>query len=129
MYNSIHIDEKWFFLYKVASSYVLTAEELPPQRQCENKRYITKVMFIAAVARPRYDYDRKTGFDGKLGIFPIVRQRLAKRTTKNQKAGDLITEALSVDKNVYRDLLMNKILPAIEAKWPGTNGFYLCHYR
>lgn len=119
MYDTIHIDEKWFFLYKTATSYILTASEKPPHIECHNKRYITKVMFLAAVARPRYDYNKNRGFDGKLGIFPIVKKRLAKRTTKNQRAGDLITEPLSVDTAVYRSLLLDSVLPAIQSKMPG----------
>lgn len=119
MYDTIHIDEKWFYLYKTATSYIHTPNEKPPHKTCHNKRFITKVMFLAAVARPRYDYDKKRGFDGKLGIFPIVTKRVAKRTTKNQQAGDLITEPLSVDKAVYRELLLKSVLPAIQAKWPG----------
>lgn len=119
MFDTIHIDEKWFYLHKLSNSYILTADETVPYIPCENKRFVTKVMFIAAVARPRFNYERNEGFDGKLGIFPIVGQRLAVRTTKNQCAGELITEAVTVDKVKYRELLLDKILPAIQSKWPG----------
>lgn len=55
MYNSVHIDEKWFFMTKEAERYYLLPEEHEPLRTCKSKRFITKVMFLAAVARPRYD--------------------------------------------------------------------------
>ncbi|KAG3154065.1 hypothetical protein PC128_g22450 [Phytophthora cactorum] len=37
-------------------------------------------MFLAAVARPRYDLRRRTYFDGKLGIWPIVERVQASHT-------------------------------------------------
>ena len=91
----------------------------PPHLTCPSKLFITKVMFLAAVARPRYDYGRNRGFDGKIGIFPSTRLREAKRTTKNQVKGDLIMEPLSVDKTVYYDTLVDDVLPAIKRTWPG----------
>lgn len=125
MYNTVHVDEKWFFVHKVSSRYILTEDEDVPHLICPNKRFITKVMFLAAVARPRYDYTRRRGFDGKIGIFPMVTQRVAKRTTKNQTKGDIITVPLSVDKKVYYDTLKNDVFPAIKQKWPGMGCAYL----
>jgi len=40
---------------KEAEKYYLLAEEEDPQRYCQSKRFISKVMFVAAVARPRFD--------------------------------------------------------------------------
>jgi hypothetical protein len=42
-----------------------------------------KVMFLAAVARPRYDPEGECTFDGKIGMFPFVERVAAKRTSKN----------------------------------------------
>ncbi|ETO76997.1 hypothetical protein F441_07778 [Phytophthora nicotianae CJ01A1] len=53
MYDTVHIDEKWFNLHKGTTKYYLTANEQLPYRSCPNKKYIGKVMFLAAVARPR----------------------------------------------------------------------------
>ncbi|KAF7136472.1 hypothetical protein RHSIM_Rhsim08G0101000 [Rhododendron simsii] len=52
MYNYVHIDEKWFFLSKGAERYYLLPAEKEPHRTCKSKKFITKVMFLAAVARP-----------------------------------------------------------------------------
>ncbi|ETI51616.1 hypothetical protein F443_05081 [Phytophthora nicotianae P1569] len=38
MYNVVHIDEKWFNMYKASSRYYLTADEEMPYRTCPNKR-------------------------------------------------------------------------------------------
>jgi hypothetical protein len=123
-------------IYEVSSRYIITEDEDPPHLTCPNKRFITKVMFLAAVARPQYDYDRQRGFDGKIGIFPLIKYREAKRTTKNQTKGEIFPEPLNVDKKVYYDTLVQQVLPAIKAAWPGTaiSDWYLylpltCAYR
>lgn len=123
MYDTVHVDEKWFYVQKVSNRYILTRDEPEPHLTCANKRFITKVMFLAAVARPRFDYDRNTGFDGKLGIFPIIQEKIAKRTTKNQTRGDTVLQPLSVDRHVYYDLLVSNVLPAIKEMMPGM---WLC---
>ena len=55
MYDYVHIDEKWFYMTKINTNYYLVPGETPPHRTCKSKRYITKVMFMCAVARPRWD--------------------------------------------------------------------------
>ncbi|ETP44282.1 hypothetical protein, variant, partial [Phytophthora nicotianae P10297] len=42
------IDEKWFNMYKASTRYYLSADASLPYRPCLNKRYIGKVLFIAA---------------------------------------------------------------------------------
>ncbi|KAG6971405.1 hypothetical protein JG687_00002064, partial [Phytophthora cactorum] len=53
MYDTVHVDEKWFNMYKASNTFYLTANEAAPYTSSPNKRYIDKVMFLAAVARPR----------------------------------------------------------------------------
>ncbi|ETP44281.1 hypothetical protein F442_09112, partial [Phytophthora nicotianae P10297] len=48
MYDVVHIDEKWFNMYKASTRYYLSADASLPYRPCLNKRYIGKVLFIAA---------------------------------------------------------------------------------
>ena len=38
----------------------------------QSKRYITKVMFLVAVARPVYDIDGSCLFDGKVGCWRVA---------------------------------------------------------
>lgn len=78
-YDYIHIDEKWFYLTQLKRSYYLCLDEEAPHRTCKSKRYITKVMFLAAVARPRFDSNKNCTFNGKIGIWPFVFQQEAKR--------------------------------------------------
>ncbi|KAJ0017708.1 hypothetical protein Pint_10049 [Pistacia integerrima] len=53
MENIIHVDEKWFYMTKQSEKYYLLADEDKPLRTCKSKTLINKVMFRAAVIRPR----------------------------------------------------------------------------
>jgi hypothetical protein len=75
-------------------------------------------MFICDVARPRWDTRANRYFDGKLGIWPFVEKVPAQRGSRNRHRGTLETKPISVTKAVYKQLIMEKVLPAIEEKWP-----------
>lgn len=68
LFNCIHVDEKFFYMTKIKKKFHVLPEEEIPTLTCKSKRFIGKVMLLAAVARPRYDPHRKTQFDGKIGI-------------------------------------------------------------
>jgi hypothetical protein len=76
MNSYVHIDEKWFYITCINQKYYLLPDEEPPERFCKSKRFITKVMFMAAVARPRYDPNKKALFNGKIGICPLFLKSL-----------------------------------------------------
>ncbi|KAL4555565.1 hypothetical protein LXL04_038188 [Taraxacum kok-saghyz] len=67
MFNAGHIDEKWFYLSKPSRRYYLLPSKDEPLRTCQSKKFITKVMFLADVARPRFDASGKEIFSGKIG--------------------------------------------------------------
>ena len=79
MYDRVHVDEKWFYLVKEGATCYLARDEEVPQLTVRNKNYITKVMFLAANARPRYDPHTGLMWDGKIGIWPFVAQVAAVR--------------------------------------------------
>ncbi|ETV69461.1 hypothetical protein H257_14831 [Aphanomyces astaci] len=81
MYNQVYIDEKWFFLTQVKRTFYVYEDDELAHRAAKSKRFITKVMFLAAVARPRYDPRLRQEFDGKLGIWPFVQRVPAARNT------------------------------------------------
>lgn len=119
MDNIVHIDEKWFYMTEKSMNYYLLPEEDVPQRACTSKNFIGKVMFLAAVARPRFDANGNETFNGKIGIFPFVTKDLAKRTSVNRAAGTLVTKPISsVNREVSRKFLLEKVIPAIKEKWP-----------
>ncbi|KAF0684972.1 Aste57867_23083 [Aphanomyces stellatus] len=81
MYDVVHLDEKWFNTNKDRRKGYLVADETPDRRACKSKRYIPKVMFLAAVTRPRGI------FDGKIGMRPYVTRSPAVRTSRNRPTG------------------------------------------
>ncbi|KAF0705573.1 hypothetical protein AaE_014460 [Aphanomyces astaci] len=88
------------------------------ERAAKSKKFITKVMFLAAVARPRYDAHKKQMFDGKIGIWPFVEEVAAVRSSKNRPKGTLELTTQSVNADVYQDMVMNEVVPAIQVKMP-----------
>lgn len=119
MYNIIHVDEKWFYMTKKKENYYLLSSEDEPHRTCKSKNFVDKVMFLAAVARPRFDNQGNVIFSGKLGIFPFITKEPAKRSSVNRPAGTLETKAMtSVGRDVIRSFYINKVLKAIREKWP-----------
>ncbi|XP_065862399.1 uncharacterized protein [Euphorbia lathyris] len=119
MYNIVHIDEKWFQMTKKNQNYYLLPDEEDPLRTCKSKNFIGKVMFLVALARPRFDVERNEIFSGKIGVFPLVTQMPAKRNSVNRAAGTLETKPInSITRDVIRSYLIGKVLPAIKEKWP-----------
>jgi hypothetical protein len=110
--DQIHIDEKWFFVKRDMMNIYLAAGEKIPGRNCVHKGHIQKVMFLCAVARPR------GAWDGKIGIWPFVEQIPAARNSANRVAGTLETKCVNVTKEVYGDMIINKVLPMVKEKWP-----------
>ncbi|ETV72327.1 hypothetical protein H257_12488 [Aphanomyces astaci] len=121
MHDYVHVDEKWFFLTKVNRRFYVYDDEELALRSVKSKRFITKVMFLAAVARPRYDHHAKKEFDGKIGIWPFVEHTLAKRTSKNRARGAPVITPQTVDSGVYQAAILDKATPAIKAKFPRTS--------
>ncbi|CAN0449789.1 unnamed protein product [Discosporangium mesarthrocarpum] len=72
MYDWVHVDEKRFYVMNEGrGNYLHPEEDAPESPRIQNKRFITKVMFLAAVARPRMISDG-VWFDDKIGIWPIA---------------------------------------------------------
>ena len=55
MEGLIHIDEKWFYLMKDGQRFIIVADEEELYRHVQHKSFLMKIMFLCAVARPRYD--------------------------------------------------------------------------
>ena len=121
-YDEFHVDEKWFFLSREQQRYYLSPREVEakefPDRRCKHKRHIIKVMFLTAVARPRFDADGNCVFDGKIGMWPFVEKAAARRSSVNRPAGTIETKCINISKEVYTKYLIEKVLPAVYDKWP-----------
>jgi hypothetical protein len=67
----------------------------------------------------RYDTSSKSEFDGKIGIFPLVEEGVALRSSKNRPRGARIIKNIeSIDQETYKRFLIDDVFPAIRAKWP-----------
>jgi hypothetical protein len=108
------VDEKWFYQTSITRKVIMAKDEVEPQRKVQSKRYITKVMFLCAVARPRAD------FDGKIGIWSFTSTEQALRRSKNHNKGDDVIKTVNVDKDRYREMLLDRVLPAIFEKFPDS---------
>jgi hypothetical protein len=116
LYDMVHVDEKWFWMTREREVYILAHDEEPPERTTQHKGYISKVMFLCAQARPRMIQGEL--WDGKIGIWPIGHMEPAKRASKNCAAGTPIWVNDSVTREMYHQYLLDKVVPAILARFP-----------
>ena len=72
--DMVHVDEKWFYMSETTANYYIALDEKPPDRRCKHKSHIEKVMFAAAVARPRYDARKHRWWNGLIEITPLVKR-------------------------------------------------------
>ena len=118
MCDCIHLDEKWFFLTWEKEQYLLLPDEKNPKHCVKHKSHITKVMFLCAVAMLCFNPSVNSWWDGKLGIWPIGDWEPAKWKSKNRPKGTLVWKNKTVTKEVYRELLISKMILAILEDWP-----------
>ena len=118
MLNIVHIDEKWYYMTKRGRTYYLIPQEDDPLHTIQNKNNIGKVMFLTAVARPRYDELGNLTFSGKIGVWPFVKEVPAARRSHNRERGTLETKSIIVNREVMREYLIDKVIPAIRDMWP-----------
>ncbi|KAF0709448.1 hypothetical protein AaE_012882 [Aphanomyces astaci] len=121
MWDIVHLDEKCFNADKDRRKVYVVKGQSVRNRACKSKRFIPKVMFLAAVPRPRFDHERGVMFDGKIGMWPCVKYLPAARNSRNRAAGTLVTTLVNVDGELYRDYVMTRVIPAIKACFPSMN--------
>jgi hypothetical protein len=118
MEDEVYVDEKWFYLTRDRQNYILLDNEPDPHRTVSHKSHIDKIMFLAATAKPRWDPHTRRMWDGKVGIWPFARIQPAQRTSARRVAGTPEWVTYNVNRDTYRDMLINHVLPAISEKWP-----------
>ncbi|KAG6614010.1 Small conductance calcium-activated potassium channel protein [Phytophthora cinnamomi] len=101
MHNVVHINMRWF--------------SLPRDKK-------TKVMFMAAVARPQWDPQKNEYFDGKIGTWPFVREELQMQEEDLKPSHQLPERTFvaleSVTKDDVQRMITELIVPAIRQKMP-----------
>ena len=101
---------------------IIAVDKAEPCRHVQHKSFLTKIMFLCAVARPRYNTNKNAWFDGKIGIWPIRKWEPAKWSSKKRAKGMPVWKNQSIMQDVYCEYLIQKLLPAIKQKWPTNNG-------
>ncbi|CAM9672014.1 unnamed protein product, partial [Discosporangium mesarthrocarpum] len=118
----VHVDEKWFYVLNDGKGVYLHPTEPPPKPpRAQNKNFITKVTFLAAVARPR-KMSSRVCFHGKIEIWPIVDTKVAQRTSKHRPKGTKVLVLATVDGERYKELMIKAVIPAIKACMPRPDG-------
>jgi hypothetical protein len=118
MEDEIHVNEKWFYLTNNNENYIMLDDEEDPERTVQHKSHIDKVMFLAATAKPRWDPHNRQMWDGKVGLWPFARLQPAQCNSDNRPAGTLEWKNYNVNRDAYRAMLIDNVLPAIQEKWP-----------
>ncbi|CAM9964343.1 unnamed protein product [Discosporangium mesarthrocarpum] len=122
MYDWVHVDVKWFNVMKDGRGiYLHPEEDAPNPPTTQNKRFITKLMFLAAVARTRMISDG-VWFDGKIDIWPIADTVAAMGSSKNRKKGTMMLKPPTINAERYKKLMIDKVIPAIKARMPRPPG-------
>lgn len=140
MFDRVDVDEKWFYMTRDHQNYIVAVpeeeweddvdeeeydnqqedEELPrlPHRTTRHKNFIGKVLFLCAQARPRFDPGRNAWWDGKIGMWAVGTWEPAARDSVRRPAGTLEWKGTSINRDSYRNLLLQNVVPAIMASWP-----------
>lgn len=118
MENRIFIDEKWFDMTKKTQTYYCVDDEEPPHRAVQSKRFIPKIMFMAAVMRPVFDAEGREVFSGKIGIWPFTETVLAQRSSHRRPAGTPEIKSVNVDRAEHRRMMVECVIPAIKQAVP-----------
>ena len=86
----------------------------------QKQKVYPKLMFMAAVARPRWIASKKQWFNGLIDIWHIHHIKVpAKRNSKNRAKGILETKPIeNINSAEHQKMMESNIIPAIKLKWP-----------
>ncbi|XP_021720009.1 uncharacterized protein LOC110687692 [Chenopodium quinoa] len=122
--QTIHIDEKWFYLNLETRTFYLLPNEEDPYRAQQSKSFKLKAMFMGMIGKPMYDEHKNLLHDGKYGLFPFVKYEVAKKKSKNRDNGTLETKSIqyqSFPKNL--DELIEKVEESFDESDPTVNKY------
>ena len=129
MMDVLHIDEKWFYLTEVKKNYYLGNDDHDPYRSVRNKRFISKVMFLIAVAWPIWETRYNRQFDGKIGTWPFIVMGNAQKNSRNIPSVTIISNPInSINKEVCNRFMVDKVLPEIAENFRATTVEFLSKY-
>ena len=118
----IHINKKCFLLVLDGDSLLIFCQVTPVQK-CASQEIYHKSNVFAAISCPFIGASTGELSDGKFGIWAFDKQRSAACYSKNRPKETMEWRQASKNKNKERYLLLNKVLPAVDAKvtcWMAT---------
>ena len=83
----------------------------------QNKSHIAKVMFGAALARPRKNPVTGEWWDGKVHLHPFVEFKAEQHSSVHHPAGTIETKTITVNKEQSHRWIFEYVV-AIAAQWP-----------
>lgn len=112
----IDVDEKLFYAWSSAGTLKLPPDVEKPKTELMSKRFIPKVMMLAAVGKP----SARHGWNGKLGIWEVGVKREARRgdSRTGLRRGDQIFEPGTLDHEGWVAMLIDNVFPAIREQLP-----------
>lgn len=120
----VDLDEKWFYSVALHRTHKLPPGKAAPLTAVQHKSHIPKVMFLAAVARPRFetwpDGREVCTFNGKIGCWRVSKPHTAQRDSKYHQKGDIYEKDVTMNSDRYVEFMTEKVLPAISAAFEGT---------
>ncbi|CAM9256569.1 unnamed protein product [Pylaiella littoralis] len=117
----VHVDEKWFYLFKDGQKFYLYDGEEPPIRKVQSKRFITRsCSLLLLLARD--------------GTTPPTASSMARsacgpsqRRCGRHAAAETVllglwspSKCVEVTKETFKEKLINGVIPAIKEKWPAA---------
>ena len=100
MLDRVDIDEKWWYITRVNTSYIIVEGEVAPDRKVAHKSHIIKVMCLTAMARPRQNPLTKEWWDGKIGTWFFI-EKIAALIQASSERYDGIQTNESKQAHVY----------------------------
>ncbi|ETW00122.1 hypothetical protein H310_07536 [Aphanomyces invadans] len=116
MLDTVHVDEKWFYMTRMKRTVYGAPGEKIKQRLCKSKRHLFKVMFLSTVTRPRWDDTKNEWFDGKVGTWHFIKVVPAQQRSVRRDAGTPVMKTVPVIRDTYKAMLIQHVIPAIRAK-------------
>lgn len=110
----VDLDEKWFYGDSLMGFLHLPPGVHTPRIPVVSKRFTIKVLVVTAVAKPNPRY----GFDGKVGMWPVVETYEARRDSLHHAKGDVYFKNASLDSAQFHELIRERVAPAIRRKMP-----------
>lgn len=119
-YNSVHVDEKWFFYLRSSFRYTLHLTTTFRLDTSKTKSYSEGDVSLRS-GKTKIKRQRCVLFYGKIGMWPSVEYVPAQQASENCPRGTMITKPLRCGHDCYQEFMLQRVLPPIKEKRPDRN--------